>query len=310
MKKVTIVMYHYVRDMHNTAYPGIKALDIQDFSRQLAYIDKNHTVVTMEDVFAAIDENRKLPSNALLLTFDDGYKDHFEHVLPFLKKHRFQGSFFTPVKVITDGHVLDVNKIHYILASVEIKDLTKRLLELVKERRKLYNLPPDDYFYKHSAEKNRYDSPQVMLVKRMLQRDLPEVVRHEITEQLFAEFVSEDEKLFANQLYMNEKELKQLIEEGMYVGAHGYDHRFLTHLSEKECEFEIDQSLLFLKSLGIDTSQWAMCYPYGFYNDMVINLLKKKKCTLGLSIEVGVADLEKDNVFALPRLDTKDVPLL
>ena len=310
MNKVVIVMYHYVRNLRQATYPNIKALDVNDFSNQLDYLHLHYQVITMADLFAAVTSNYQLPPNAVLLTFDDGYRDHFEYVLPLLRQHQFQGSFFPPVSVITDRRVLDVNKIHFILASTDVQGLTKRLFELVDQHRQQNQLPADDYYLQHSREKNRYDSPEVMLVKRMLQRDLPEEVRHEIVQQLFSEYVAEDEKTFADQLYMNRTDLEQLLEAGMYIGAHGYNHRFLTHLTKDECEWEINQSLLFLKNLGIDTTHWTMCYPYGYYNDQIMELLKLKKCTIGLGIEVGVANLGTANVLALPRLDTKDLPTL
>ena len=35
-----------------------------------------------------------IPENSCLLTFDDGYKDHIDYVLPELMKRKLQGSFF------------------------------------------------------------------------------------------------------------------------------------------------------------------------------------------------------------------------
>ena len=49
------------------------------------------------------------------ITFDDGYKDHIDYVLPELKKRGLQGSFFPPAIPIIKGSLLDVNAIHFIL---------------------------------------------------------------------------------------------------------------------------------------------------------------------------------------------------
>jgi len=72
----------------------------------------------MEDLISSIKHGHSLPKNALLLTFDDGYMDHFEYVFPILAKLGVQGSFFPPAKAILEHSVLDVNKIHFILATV------------------------------------------------------------------------------------------------------------------------------------------------------------------------------------------------
>ena len=38
--KVTIVMYHYVRELNQTKYPRIKALLKSEFENQLRYFEK------------------------------------------------------------------------------------------------------------------------------------------------------------------------------------------------------------------------------------------------------------------------------
>ena len=36
--KLTIVMYHYVREIKNSKFPDIKGLEIENFRRQLNYL--------------------------------------------------------------------------------------------------------------------------------------------------------------------------------------------------------------------------------------------------------------------------------
>ena len=64
-----------------------------------------------------------MPEKALVLTFDDGYLDHYSFVLPILKAHQMQGSFFMPGKTFAEDTLLDVNKIHFILASAKESEL-------------------------------------------------------------------------------------------------------------------------------------------------------------------------------------------
>ena len=86
----------------------------------------------MEELIESVKNNLKLPSKALLLTFDDGYADHFNNVFPVLKEYNIQGSFYIPAKTVIDHQVLDVNKLHFILASetnfIKIIDDIKKLL--------------------------------------------------------------------------------------------------------------------------------------------------------------------------------------
>ncbi len=86
-------MYHYVRRINNSRYPGIKGLELKDFIEQIKYLKRHYNIVTMEEVIGASQGDEQLPVNSALLTFDDGYAEHFSHVYPVLKKHQLQGSF-------------------------------------------------------------------------------------------------------------------------------------------------------------------------------------------------------------------------
>jgi peptidoglycan/xylan/chitin deacetylase (PgdA/CDA1 family) len=250
-----------------------------------------------------------LPPRALLLTFDDGYRDHFDHVLPILAENSLRGCFFPPAKAVTEQKVLDVNKIHFILASVADKrHIHKSLFALLDEARGQFSLPDNDEYYRRLAHPNRFDPAEVILIKRLLQRELPEVLRKRITDELFKKYVTQVETAFSQELYMSVSELRILREAGMYIGSHGYDHYWLNMLNRKDQESEIDKSLAFLSQLGCSVENWVMCYPYGGYNDSLIDVVKSRGCRIGLAVDVGIADLKGSNPFALPRLDTNDLP--
>ena len=123
MKYLTIVMYHYVRPIKKSSYPLIKGLEMDAFRMQLSYLEKNYKIITMESLIRLAKKNISLPDNSCLLTFDDGYKDHYVHVFPELKKRNLQGSFFPTAKAVVEGTVLDVNKIHFIIAKQPNIDL-------------------------------------------------------------------------------------------------------------------------------------------------------------------------------------------
>ena len=67
-------------------------------------------------------------------------------------------------------------------------------------------------------------------------------------------------------------------------------------------------SLEFLRGLGVAMESWTACYPYGGYNDSLLDLLRARRCRLGLGVDPRVADLGADERLALPRVDTNDLP--
>ena len=135
MAFVNIVMYHYVRDLKNSRYNGIKGLDTNSFKEQIEFFKKNYNVIRMEDLIGAVENKVQLPEKSLLLTFDDGYIDHFNTVFPILDKFKMQGSFFIPAQTFCENKLLDVNKIHFILASSKIEDLYQELITQIEQYR-------------------------------------------------------------------------------------------------------------------------------------------------------------------------------
>jgi peptidoglycan/xylan/chitin deacetylase (PgdA/CDA1 family) len=307
--KVTIVMYHYVRDLKHSRYPRIKGLDKLEFKAQLEFFSKKYNFITMEDMVDCYYNRKILPSNSLLLTFDDAYIDHFNVVFPVLNNMGIQGSFFAPVRAITENTILDVNKIHFILAMQEnLKGLIEKIYKLLDKYRKNYKLKSNAYYYSKLANDSRYDIPEVIFVKRLLQVELDLELRKIIANELFEEIIGLPESVFSRELYMSLEQIKCMRKDGMHIGAHGYDHYWLGSLPYESQKKEIEKSLDFIREVGGDLNYSTICYPYGNYNSDTLKLLQQFNFKIGMTTRVGVSDLNIDSPFELPRLDTNDFP--
>ncbi len=306
--KLYISMYHYTRDLPHSRYPQIKGLDITLFRQQLAYFKRNFDVVRMEDVIKASLGYSTLPERALLLTFDDGYIDNYTYAFPLLEEFGFQGSFFIPGKTFSTHQLLDVNKIHHILATSEINNLVDELLKLLDYYRGTgYDYPSNEELFSKYAVANRFDNKETIFAKRILQTVLPEKLRNRISSDLFREFVGVSEEQLAYELYMTDEQIRTMKRHGMFIGLHGYDHYWLGEIDETDMRSDIDKSLDTLDEF-IDRKAWVMNYPYGSYNESVIEYIKDKGCIIGLTTEARAAEIGKDYIFALPRLDCNDFP--
>lgn len=309
MSKLNVVMYHYVRDLTNSRYPDIKGMDYPLFKEQIKFFKKNFNIVTMEQVIDAWNSpTENLPENALLLTFDDGYIDNYLAAFPVLKENGIQGSFFIPGKTFTENVLLDVNKVHFILASAPIDELVQdvfRQLDICRERDGL--LASNEELFHEYAVANRFDSKETIFVKRILQTAIPEKLRNMISSELFKKYVGVPEDVFARELYMNRDQIRCMKQEGMFIGLHGYDHYWLGNLSEEQMKTDIHKSLEIMDEF-IDKDAWVLNYPYGSYNENVINYISQNGCKLAMTTEVRIADSRMDNPYMIPRLDCNDYP--
>ena len=308
MSELYISMYHYTRDLKHSRYPEIKGLDVNLFREQIAFMKSNFNIVTMEQVLEAISTKEKLPEKALLLTFDDGYADNYTVAMPVLEEYGVQGSFFIPGKTFTTHQLLDVNKIHYVLASANIYNLVEDLnKEMDYYRGQEFQYASTEELFAKYAVASRFDIKETVFVKQMLQTVLPEKLRNIISSKLFAKYVGVTEEQLAYELYMSEEQIRTMKRHGMFIGIHGYDHYWLGNLPVEQMENDISLALDALDEF-VDRKQWVMNYPYGNYNKDVLAYISKQGACLGLTTEVRLADIDKDNPLELPRLDCNDFP--
>jgi peptidoglycan/xylan/chitin deacetylase (PgdA/CDA1 family) len=283
-----IVMYHYVRDGAR-----VHARTVEEFDSQLEHVARNYTVVGLDAV-----RSREWPEDACLLTFDDGLVEHLEVVAPALARRGMTGVFCPLGAAVLERRVLDVQKSQFVLAASDDHEALAR---------RIYELAPDARALEVSLA-HRYDPPETVLVKRLLQDALPEEERRRVLDALFAELVADDERAFADQLYLDIDGVRELLALGMDLAGHGWEHRRLALLDESAQRGEIDGSLRLLEAVRAPTDAWAMCFAYGSRDETSLRLLRERGCAIGLTTEPRVATSE-DDLLQLPRLDTNDLPV-
>jgi peptidoglycan/xylan/chitin deacetylase (PgdA/CDA1 family) len=306
---VTVVMYHYVRELERTRFPAIKGLNVSAFREQLDYIRRYYSVITAEELLDSITLRTHLPPNPALLTFDDGFVDHFTNVFPILQDAGLQGTFFVPAEPVICGRLLDVHKIHFILASApDAKLISVAISKAIENHRSVEKqLKSAAEYFAQYAQPSRFDSADVTFIKKMLQYVLPEALRRTIVAELFSKFVSTDEESFAAELYLTTDQIRCMVRTGMHVGSHGYAHPWIDRLETGQQREEIARSLEFLRSIGVGTDRWIFSYPYGAWDSRLLDLLRATGCTAAFTTDVGIADLNKDPLL-LARLDTNHLP--
>jgi len=303
-RTLTILNYHYVRPLARTRFPGIKGCDLERFETQIDYLRKNFEVLDVLEIIDAVDSGNSLPANTALLTFDDGFSDHFSYVVPILAERELTGCFFPPAIPVIDHRVLDVHKAHFVLASgVSAATLCDEIDRFV-ESMGLGN--PRSFADAYRIPTAR-DSADVVYVKRMLQRGLAIDDRSRLAEALFQRFVTADETAFAEELYCSLDQLRLMARVGMTIGSHGCSHQWMSTLSPTEQEREIACSVSFLDRIDDgSTRRRTICYPYGDHDATTRELARRHGFRLGFADHHGFADLSVDDPFALPRVSTSD----
>lgn len=301
--RLTTVMYHYVRPLAASTFPRLKALELDDFLGQLDHLHANYNILSI-DVFSAVLNGRvPLPERACLLTFDDGYSDHYRYVFPHLVKRGLGALFFAPKSSLIDRQLLDVNRIQFTLASHRQPEMLADEIDaiLAAEGIDTANLRATHF------SPNRYDGPEVAYAKRLLQHALPSDLRSRVAADLFAAHVSADEAGFADELYLSGEQAREMRGFGMEFGGHG-DHHFWHGLaSEDELAREISGAECALRAIGAPVEGGYYCYPFGSENARVRKAISDAGFQAGFTVEPDLWAPEADR-RGISRLDTNDLP--
>lgn len=84
---VPIIMYHHVKN----SQPGKDSITLSEFENDLKYLEKNnYNTITMEDLIDYVYNDKELPENPIILSFDDGLLSTYLNVYPLLQKYNMK----------------------------------------------------------------------------------------------------------------------------------------------------------------------------------------------------------------------------
>jgi peptidoglycan/xylan/chitin deacetylase (PgdA/CDA1 family) len=309
---LTVVTYHYIRPIANSAWPAIKGLEVEQFRGQLDYIQRHYSPVGAELLFAQLrGEEPPWPVRPLLLTFDDGYLDHYEHAFTELQRRGLKGAFFAPTQSLLDRRLLDVNKVHFVLAAQPDHHKLAAEIDCL-----LASMLPGDSmaaiasFRSAMHKQSRWDPADTVYVKRVLQRGPSAEIRSAVADVIFKKYVSTDPSAFAEELYLSPEQAREMISRGMHFGSHGDQHIWFDHASEDELRRDLEKSLRLRTALGLKEGEYSICYPYGGYSEETLKLVEAYGFTLGFTTRLDLNALSREVKFLeLARIDAgADVP--
>lgn len=89
---VPILMYHHIDYVEDDK---INWVSPDSFEVQMKYLKNNgFTVLKLDELVEAIQQNQKLPKKSVVITFDDGYSDNYKYAYPILKENQFPATIF------------------------------------------------------------------------------------------------------------------------------------------------------------------------------------------------------------------------
>jgi peptidoglycan/xylan/chitin deacetylase (PgdA/CDA1 family) len=102
-RTLRVLMYHKVNDL----WPNPTSVPTTVFAEQMSLLGElGYTPVPLEAVRDHYLEGTPLPVGAVLITFDDGYRDNLVNALPILERYGYPAVVFVPIAYLDDGRPL------------------------------------------------------------------------------------------------------------------------------------------------------------------------------------------------------------
>jgi peptidoglycan/xylan/chitin deacetylase (PgdA/CDA1 family) len=290
---------------HGVLPNGYKVIDSQldgnlisarHLHQQIRFLKTHYEVISPHDFRESCEGNCELPPRAVLLTCDDGLRNHLTDMLPVLEEAAVRCLFF----------VTGVSR-------------EKAATMLWHERLCLQLLAVPGAIRLELPEADVRGEAQGVRAKRGLWRHLVEKLsvfdgkrRWEMMEEIRAQLglpeswdakYWEDPVLAARFLTLNGDELRQMADAGMSIGAHTDSHPNLSQMPEELAVRELRQNLQTLE-LALGMEVWALAYPFGDPASVSAReIALAKHCGFTCAFVNHAGEIEGDHPrFALPRV--------
>ncbi|MDO9235791.1 MAG: polysaccharide deacetylase family protein [Aquabacterium sp.] len=281
--RLSILIFHRVLTQPDPLFPDEP--DVARFDEMMGWVSKWFQVLPLDKAITQLRAGT-LPARAAAITFDDGYADNATNALPILKRHGMSATFFVATSFLNGGRMWNDTLIEAIRGcSAESLDLTEAgfgsfNLGSVADKRMAIERLLKAVKYLEPSKRNE----AVALVQKAALVKLPD------------------------DLMMTSRQVLQLRNTGMQIGAHTCTHPILASLSEGEARTEITSSKCLLESL-LDEPVSLFAYPNGKPNKDYLakhaEMVRQAGFDAAVSTAAGVSSSATD-VFQLPRFTPWD----
>lgn len=295
-------MYHYVR-IPDIRIPYFKFLHFKNFKKQLDYFQSNYQILDPLVI------SKSVSADGIVLTFDDGLKDHFDYVMPELIKRNLKAIFYISTGVYQKNKLLDVHRLHMLLGKYGGTFIYKRLKSLITDEM-LVDAHVEEF--KKLTYLTQENDDFTTIVKRIVNYFMNYMYREDVMDQLMSDLFDDEEKLSAS-FYLSKNEIRDMHNQGMLIGSHTVNHKVMSKLSSEEQEFEIEKSFSFLETITKGLKCKTFCYPYGGFHTFTNEtekILEKHHSSFAFNVEprdIETVDLAERRQ-ALPRYDCNLFP--
>lgn len=278
-----VLMYHRVDRPADNAqlWPGMIGPSPDEFARHTEVLSKNYRVVSLSEVLEVMRGNGTLPPRAVLITFDDGYRDFAKHAWPVLRQHALPVVMFVATAYPDSDRHFWWDRLH-------------RAVHQSPEGTRL-PLPWGETPLVSIAQRRT-----VFRRLKVLLKSMPHAEALRLMDTIVAAGGVPDP---CDNGVMSWDELARLHDEGVTLAPHTRTHPMLNQLSGSEIRDEISQSWIDLVEHFGSRVPRVLAYPAGGVNEDVSQVTRELGFELAFGTERGVNRPSTMDRFRIRRIN-------
>jgi peptidoglycan/xylan/chitin deacetylase (PgdA/CDA1 family) len=288
-RKTFVLMYHRVLPADADTFSADSiCVTPEAFARQMAFLRRHFRVLSITELADHLESGRALPSGSCVVTFDDGWRDNFDHALPILREQQVPAVIFVATDYIGGNDSFWQERLSRLLFDgARGGDESRALVEKIVERTGLAEL--------EEAARRRIIRDAVDRLKKLPPADIASI-------EAEVRAVVGPPASLGDDRFMDWQQVAGLVRgTRVNVGSHGCSHTPLTKLSSEDAARELDEAGKRVSdAVGVPTA--SIGYPNGNYDEAVVRLTRAAGYRLGFTTDKGLVGDVRDP-FKLPRIN-------
>jgi peptidoglycan/xylan/chitin deacetylase (PgdA/CDA1 family) len=269
-----ILTYHRVNDEGDPFFPAVST---QQFAAQMEHLAEDYCPCGLEDAVERL-QHHELPERAIVVTFDDGYRDNYCNAFPILQRCAIPATIFLATGAIGTGGVIWHDRVFRAFRSTKVA-----ALDFVRGIEMIYPLT-------NINEKRTAQARILQLLWNLAEED-----RLDRIEQLEKRLEVDGAETSASTM-LSWDEVALMLRGGVAFGSHTISHPILSKLTDRRLREEIEDSKKIIESKTQKPVK-AFAYPVGRredFDDRAKHILKEAGYECGVTTIFGVNEIGQD----------------
>ncbi len=259
---------------------------VDEFREQMRFVKARFEVLSFAKLADWLGRASRDPRPAVMITFDDGYRDSYQVVYPILCELAIPATMFLATGYVETGEVFWWDKVVYLINHARRSSL------LFPSR------PPVSFSLRTREDRARTAQRVLSLLKR-----IPDEARLRILEALPAMAGAALDPEVARRLTLRWSEIETMSRDGIEFGSHTVTHPVLTQAPADLLQYEIGTSKQVIEE-RTGKPVTAFCYPMGgklSFNETVQAVVRRNGYRFAVSYRQGSNPLPPADRLALRR---------